>query len=131
MTGPKRLAKDASGESSRVYPEALLEHYQHPRHRGLEGGEGHAVNPLCGDELHVSLSQGIAWDGVGCAISFGMASLLAERIAAGEDPLVVAGYGIGQLEKLAGGPLPGTRHRCALLFGEALADALHAGASHP
>lgn len=77
------------GLSEDLYREVILDHYKNPRHRGrLEAPtvavEG--VNPLCGDELAITLEVKdgrivqAAIDGRGCSISQASASMMMEAI---------------------------------------------------
>jgi nitrogen fixation NifU-like protein len=72
-----------------LYQEIILDHYKHPRGRGLRdpcGAEAHHVNPTCGDEvtLRVAVRDGmvedISYDGMGCSISQASASVLYELL---------------------------------------------------
>ncbi len=72
-----------------LYQEVILDHNKKPRNFGtLEGAthEADGHNPLCGDELHVSvvLDDGrvsdVRFEGSGCAISTASASLMTESI---------------------------------------------------
>lgn len=85
-----------------LYKEVILDHYQNPRNRGrLESPDvatrGH--NPLCGDEVELSLNiaddrvADIAFGGRGCAISLASASMMTES---------VKGHPLEQVEELAG-----------------------------
>ena len=82
---------------SEMYTERLLDHYRHPRNRGhLEpfgssGSEGQILvaeeyNPLCGDRvtLEARVEGGrivaVRFDGRGCALCLGAASILTEAI---------------------------------------------------
>ena len=87
---------------SDLYKEVILDHYQNPRNRGkLEAPDiatrGH--NPLCGDEVEVSLNidgdrvRDIAFGGRGCSISQASASMMTEN---------VKGHSLGEAERLAG-----------------------------
>ena len=70
-----------------LYREIILDHYRSPRNkrRGVEGAI--AVkhdNPLCGDELHLSVDiqngelADVAFDGKGCSISQASASMMTD-----------------------------------------------------
>ena len=66
-----------------LYQETILDHNRHPRNRGrVEGLQAEGYNPLCGDQVEVSLRlvddavEEIAFDGHGCAISTASASLM-------------------------------------------------------
>ncbi len=72
-----------------LYREIILDHYRSPRNkrRGVEGAI--AVkhdNPLCGDELHLSVDiqngelADVAFDGKGCSISQASASMMTEAV---------------------------------------------------
>jgi nitrogen fixation NifU-like protein len=72
-----------------LYREVILDHNRGPRNFGRlipadAAADGH--NPLCGDQLHLTLRlQGdrlseLAFDGSGCAISVASASLMSEAV---------------------------------------------------
>ncbi len=72
-----------------LYQEVILDHNKRPRNKGrlndaTNEAEGH--NPLCGDQVHITLhtSNGlidqIAFEGHGCAISTASASLMTEAV---------------------------------------------------
>lgn len=72
-----------------LYQEVILDHNRHPRNRGVvqnatAEAEGH--NPLCGDQVHVTLLEQegrvveIRFEGHGCAISTASASLMTEAV---------------------------------------------------
>ena len=77
-----------------LHQEIILDHYRHPRGRGLRTPfevQVHHVNPTCGDEidLRVHLTKDgegrvvvsdVSYDGQGCSISQASASVLAEQI---------------------------------------------------
>ena len=72
-----------------LYREVIIEHGRKPRNFGpLEDATRHveAINPLCGDQLDISLRivdgrvDGIVFTGSGCAISQASASLMTEAI---------------------------------------------------
>src|SRR2546428_487661 len=72
-----------------MYRDYILDHYKNPRNFGeLEGATHsyHDSNPLCGDELTMSLRIGnghvddVRFQGKGCAISQASASILTEEI---------------------------------------------------
>ena len=75
-----------------LYQEIILDHYKHPRGRGLRepfAAEVHHVNPTCGDELTVRVTldgevvTDISYDGQGCSISQASASMLHEQLVGG------------------------------------------------
>lgn len=72
-----------------LYQEIILDHNKRPRNRGKlpqanREAEGH--NPLCGDQVKVTLItenglvSDIAFEGQGCAISTASASLMTEAV---------------------------------------------------
>ena len=77
-----------------LHQEIILDHYRHPRGRGLRTPfevQVHHVNPTCGDEidLRVHLTKDgegrvvvsdVSYDGQGCSISQASASVLAVQI---------------------------------------------------
>lgn len=72
-----------------LYREIILDHYKNPRNRGRLSDPDIATqgsNPLCGDEVEVSLivREGrvvdVAFEGKGCSISQASASMLTEGI---------------------------------------------------
>ena len=72
-----------------LYQEIILDHYKHPRGKGLRDPysvEVHHVNPTCGDEitLRVQLDGDtvvdVSYDGQGCSISQASASMLFEQL---------------------------------------------------
>lgn len=72
-----------------LFREILLDHYRHPRHRGAVDDAtaiAHGHNPLCGDEVDVSVRVDgdhlakVAFDGQGCSISMASASMMAEEV---------------------------------------------------
>jgi nitrogen fixation NifU-like protein len=76
-------------ELESLYQEIILDHYKHPRGRGLRdpyAAEVHHVNPTCGDELTVRVAlEGdtvvdVSYDGQGCSISQASASVLFEQL---------------------------------------------------
>ncbi|MGN6333748.1 MAG: Fe-S cluster assembly sulfur transfer protein SufU [Motilibacteraceae bacterium] len=76
-----------------LYQDLILDHYKHPRHRGLREpfeAEVHHVNPTCGDEvtLRVHLAAGedgpvvadVSYEGEGCSISQASTSVMTELV---------------------------------------------------
>jgi nitrogen fixation NifU-like protein len=72
-----------------LYREVILEHYKSPRNRGRltdpdVATRGH--NPLCGDEVEVSLDikdgvvRDVRFQGRGCSISQASASMMTESV---------------------------------------------------
>lgn len=76
-------------ELESLYQEIILDHYKHPRGRGLRdpyAAEVHHVNPTCGDELTVRVAldgdivTDVSYEGQGCSISQASASVLYEQL---------------------------------------------------
>lgn len=72
-----------------LYQEIILDHNKRPRNRGklpLANREAEGHNPLCGDQVKVTLItenglvSDIAFEGQGCAISTASASLMTEAV---------------------------------------------------
>ena len=72
-----------------LYQEVILDHNKKPRNFGALDGATHEAdghNPLCGDELHVSMVldgdivADVRFEGSGCAISTASASLMTESV---------------------------------------------------
>ena len=107
-----------------LYQENILDHAHAPRHWGLlPEPDLHAadLNPLCGDELEITLRVdensrviGIGWDGHGCAISQAAASMLGEQVM-GKTLDEVKALSKEDVFELIGIPLSMNRVKCALL----------------
>jgi nitrogen fixation NifU-like protein len=129
-----------------LYRELILDHYKSPRHRGrLDPTDASAEgeNPLCGDELLVTLRFGadgetieeLAFEGHGCAISQASASMLSEEVI-GRKASEVAAIDKDEAPLVAmmnesGTPLTPIRLKCALLGLGVLKVALHKSVGTP
>ena len=134
-----------------LYQEIILDHYKHPRGRGLRepfAVEVHHVNPTSGDELTVRVAldgdvvTDISYDGQGCSISQASASMLHEQLVGGTvahglattDAFLALMQGRGQVEPdedvlgdavaFAGVAKYPARVKCALLGWMAWKDAV-------
>jgi len=134
-----------------LYQEIILDHYKHPRGRGLRepfDAEVHHVNPTCGDELTLRVTldgdvvTDISYDGQGCSISQASASVLHEQLVgetvatglATTDAFVTLMQGRGRVEPdedvlgdavaFAGVAKYPARVKCALLGWMAWKDAV-------
>ena len=133
-----------------LYREIILDHYRSPRNkrRGVEGAI--AVkhdNPLCGDELHLSVDiqngelADVAFDGKGCSISQASASMMTQLVKGkSRDEIDVIRNQfrdlmlgvtsaedesrLGSLRSLSGVARFPARVKCALLAWNALESAL-------
>jgi nitrogen fixation protein NifU and related proteins len=140
-----------------LYREVILEHYKNPRNRGhLEhpdvANRGH--NPLCGDEIEISLAlkdgkvDDIRFQGRGCSISQASASMLTEAVKGkdlGEARALIEQFkslmrgddvsieDVGDIEALQGVRKYPVRIKCAMLAWTTLQEGLdlHDRAAHP
>jgi len=144
------MSAPTSAKIEALYQELILDHYRRPRNKGrvdASDAEGGARNPLCGDELTVTLAiddgrvTEARFTGAGCSISQASASMMTElvrgrtlaevlelrrsfaRLLSG-DPDAAADPALGDARALAGVARFPTRHKCAAMGWEALADAL-------
>jgi nitrogen fixation protein NifU and related proteins len=126
---------------SEMYTERLLDHYRHPRNKGSLAmpdpsdslGQVLAAeeyNPLCGDRVRIETKVqeerivDVRFDGRGCALCLGAASILTEAI---EGRTLDELRGLGQEEFLAElqAPIRPARLKCALLPWMAFRRALY------
>ena len=72
-----------------LYQEIILDHYRHPRTKGLRDpfdAQVHHVNPTCGDEITLRVDiedavvRDISFDAMGCSISQASASVMYEQL---------------------------------------------------
>jgi nitrogen fixation protein NifU and related proteins len=72
-----------------LYRDVILDHYSHPRNKGVAhpaDAMREGANPLCGDEIRVSLRvrdgvvEEVRFEGKGCSISQASASMMTEQI---------------------------------------------------
>jgi nitrogen fixation NifU-like protein len=124
-----------------LYRENILDHYKNPRRRGtIEDADarGEGMNPLCGDEITITLlydEQGdtirdVRFEGRGCAISQAATSMLVEKIAGRKATEVAAMPKEEVLDEL-GIPLGPVRLKCALLGLSTLKVAIHKSKGTP
>lgn len=142
-----------------LYKEIILDHYRHPRNQGTVDDPDAATrgrNPLCGDELELSLKlkDGRVVDvrtrGRGCSISQASASMMSERVKGKtldevqelvgtfkgmmleEHALTEDEYdALGDLEALEGVKNYPVRVKCALLAWNTLLEAIAMGTKQP
>lgn len=110
------------------YKEKLLDHYKHPRYSGTLKNpdiESEIFNPSCGDQISFQaivdngFIKDIAFQGSGCIISQGTASILSE-FSVGKTIKEILKLSKDDIIELIGIDLGPTRMRCALLPLEAL-----------
>jgi len=128
------------GEFDQLYRELILDHYKNPRNHGLlEPADGRAEgqNPLCGDEISVSVRLGdggviedVGFEGRGCAISQAATSMLTDLVK-GRTAEDVASMPKEELLDELGIPLTPVRLKCAILGLGVLRLALHKSAGTP
>jgi nitrogen fixation NifU-like protein len=124
-----------STEFDQLYRELILDHYRNPRHHGhLDPRDAHAEgqNPLCGDEISVSLKfaadgetiENVGFEGRGCAISQAATSMLTDLVV-GRKAADVAAMPKEELLEEIGIPLTPVRLKCAILGLGVVKVALH------
>ena len=127
--------------SDDLYREVILDHYKNPRHHGaLQGADAQAegLNPLCGDEVSISVAfesdgdtiSDVRFEGRGCAISQAATSMLMELVE-GRSSQQVATMPKEELLEEIGIPLTPVRLKCALLGLGVLKVALHRAKGTP
>ena len=129
-----------SNELESLYREVILDHYKNPRGHGvIEGAdvEAEGQNPLCGDEVSVSVRLGegdvieeVGFDGRGCAISQAATSMLSDLVK-GKTAEEVATMPKEELLDELGIPLTPVRLKCAILGLGVLKVALHKARGTP
>jgi nitrogen fixation NifU-like protein len=109
--------------SDSIYREIILEHYQHPKNKGVLDPHDFSyedVNPLCGDEIRIDVRvegdrvSDIKFSGRGCAVSQASASILTEMVE-GKRLDEVKEIGKEELLDEIGIPVSPARMKCALL----------------
>jgi len=122
-----------------MYREVILDHYKNPRGHGIidpADAEAEGQNPLCGDEVSISVSfdgdliRDVKFQGRGCAISQASTSMLMEMVK-GRTAGEVASMSKEELLEEVGIPLTPVRLKCALLGLGVLKLALHRGRGTP
>ncbi len=126
-------------EFDQLYREVILDHYRNPRGHGVlehPDAEAEGQNPLCGDEISISLAfdgdtiSDVRFEGRGCAISQAATSMLTELVV-GRDAAEVARLPKEELLEEIGIPLTPVRLKCALLGLGVLKVALNKGKGTP
>jgi nitrogen fixation protein NifU and related proteins len=127
-------------EFEQLYREVILDHYKAPHHHGLldpNDAIAEGQNPLCGDEVTVSVRFGdgdviesVGFEGRGCAISQAATSMLTDLVI-GRTAADVAVMPKEELLEEIGIPLTPVRLKCALLGLGVLKVALHKAKGTP
>ena len=126
-------------EFDQLYREVILDHYKNPRGHGLldaPDARAEGQNPLCGDEVTVSLRfdgdtiADVGFEGRGCAISQAATSMLTELVT-GRTADEVARMPKEELLDEIGIPLTPVRLKCAILGLGVLKVALHKAKGTP
>ncbi len=130
-----------------LYREIILDHYRHPRNAQLvepADAMAHGHNPLCGDEVDVSLRlragrlEAVGFVGQGCSISLASASMMTEEVQGRPVAEALAvlrrfkammtegaeALDLGDLEALQGVRRYAARVKCAVLPWNALESGL-------
>ena len=110
-------------EFDELYREVILDHYKNPRGHGVvqpADVEAEGMNPLCGDEVSISIAfdgdtiEDVRFEGRGCAISQAATSMLMDMVK-GRTAQEVAEMDRDELLSEVGIPLGPVRLKCALL----------------
>ncbi|BCS90870.1 MAG: iron-sulfur cluster assembly scaffold protein [Candidatus Micrarchaeota archaeon] len=124
--------EDSDDEIKKLYAEAIISYYEHPHNkRKLESADAEfkESNPVCGDVLTVYIKvkdkkiEDISFEGQGCAISIGSASIFTD-FAKGKDIELIRKFSVKELIdliKIDPGPV---RLNCATLILRATQKAL-------
>jgi nitrogen fixation protein NifU and related proteins len=111
-----------------LYQKHLLEHYNHPKHRGVIENPDFSsgvFNPSCGDQVAIqakildSKIVSCKFEGKGCVISLASASFLTDWVH-GKTLQEAQGFSSQDMLNLVQLQLGPNRVRCALLALEAL-----------
>ena len=116
-----------------MYQERIMEHYEHPYHRGSLAAptlECHHHNPLCGDAVRVQArvdDTGCVaeayFEGEGCVISLAAASMLMAAVE-GKSLAAIKAMTRQDMLDLLGIRLTAARVKCAMLPLRALEKAI-------
>lgn len=110
-----------------LYRDVILDHYSHPRNRGVAhpaDATREGANPLCGDEIRVSLRvrngvvEDVRFEAKGCSISQASASMMTEQIKG--KPVAEANHLIAAFKAMMHTP-PGTEPGAADELGDLIA----------
>ncbi|MGC8710415.1 MAG: iron-sulfur cluster assembly scaffold protein [Candidatus Micrarchaeia archaeon] len=114
------------------YTDEWIYNYEHPHNKGSianPDAEVHEHNPVCGDDIKVfiKISKGrltdIKFEGAGCVISMGTASMLTEHMK-GKSIDYVEKFGVSDLLKFIGIDPGPSRLHCATISLRAIKEAV-------
>lgn len=115
-----------------IYAEELISHYEHPHNKGTLQNPSimlHEDNPTCGDDLTIyclienEKIKDIKFDGEGCAISIGTASMLTDDVK-GKTLSEIDKMDFNTIKDLIGMDPGQSRVKCATLALKALQGAI-------
>ncbi len=115
-----------------LYAEELISNYEHPHNKGKidnPDAEMHEYNPVCGDDITIYIKVSgnkvvdVKFEGQGCAISMGTASMLTESIKSKSLSEITA-MGFKDIVELIGVDPGPARLKCATISLKALQKAV-------
>ncbi|EET89626.1 MAG: SUF system NifU family Fe-S cluster assembly protein [Candidatus Micrarchaeales archaeon] len=115
-----------------LYAEELISNYEHPHNKGKidnPDAEMHEYNPVCGDDITIYIKvsdnkvKEVKFEGQGCAISMGTASMLTESIK-GKSLSEISAMGFKDIVELIGVDPGPARLKCATISLKALQKAV-------
>lgn len=120
---------EAEGDGEAEAHARLMDHVRNPRHAGLldpADARAREMNPLCGDWVELSVRYdeagrvaALGFEGVGCSVSQGAASILFER-AVGRTRAELLAIHESEVIGLLGVELNNNRKKCAYVALHAL-----------
>ncbi len=122
-----------------LYAETLIQNYEHPRNKGSiadADAKIHEENSTCGDDITVYLKlegkrlKEVRFEGKGCVISMGSASLVTEALK-GKSLAEIESLGKRDLFDIIGLDPGPVRLHCASLSLRAIKEAVFAYAKKP
>jgi nitrogen fixation protein NifU and related proteins len=142
----------SSNNLDTLYRQVIMDHYKHPRNRGVIEDDSLTINmnnPTCGDRIQLTLKVenemvvDAKFEGEGCSISMSSASMMTQAIKGkpidealklannfsdmvqGKDLEVDEDLDLGDIEALQGVCKFPARIKCATLAWKAMEKALH------
>ena len=142
----------SSNNLDTLYRQVIMDHYKHPRNRGVIEDDSLTINmnnPTCGDRIQLTLKVenemvvDAKFEGEGCSISMSSASMMTQAIKGkpidealklannfsdmveGKDLEIDEDLDLGDIEALQGVCKFPARIKCATLAWKAMEKALH------